>query len=80
MNQVDQPQADEVDLRNLFLKMWATRTPAFIALLVVTLGYWGIWAAVQWSAPTTYSRLIQFTFRRQPTVCIRTVRLSGSPT
>ena len=62
MNQADQPQADEVDLRNLFLKMWATRTPAFIALLVVTLGYWGIWAAAQWSAPTTYSRLIQFTF------------------
>ncbi|WIO75379.1 hypothetical protein QP938_05590 [Porticoccaceae bacterium LTM1] len=57
-------QNDEIDLKSLLRNMWAVRGPVILAVIIVTLGYWGFWAANQLLAPSpsTYSRVIQFTF------------------
>ena len=62
MDRADRPQEGETDLRALFLGVWSARMPAFVALIAVSLGYWGIWAVRQIGAPEFYSRIIQFNF------------------
>lgn len=57
--------SDEIDLRQLFLNMWAVRHYVVLAVLVVSLCYWGLWAVKQLLSPTSlsYSRVVQFTFK-----------------
>ena len=58
-------QEDEIDFRGLFKKIWAVRVPVAVAVLIVTLGYWGLWGLKQIALPSsiTYSRIVQFTFK-----------------
>ena len=66
---MSQPEADlmppqrELDLRSLILLVWSMRLPLLVALLLVTVGYWGYWL-VSRDAPEapTFSRVVQFTF------------------
>ena len=57
--------ADEIDLRTLFLNMWAVRRVVLLAVVLVMLAYWGLWTVKQVLAPSasTYSRIVQFTFK-----------------
>lgn len=61
----DSQQTDEIDLRQLLLKIWAVRVPVVVTLMLVTCVYWGFWAIKKFNAPNTYtySRIIQFTFK-----------------
>lgn len=58
-------QSDDIDLRDLFKRIWATRRVVLISVLLITAMFWGAWVIMYLANPKayTYSRIIQFTFK-----------------
>ncbi len=68
MNQIDQSkhhaQDDAIDLHKFLRIVWAVRYAVLLAVLVVTVGYWGYWSVKVLLNPPllTYGQVVHFTF------------------
>lgn len=67
MNQADQPdhrERDRVNLHGFLSDVWAMRKMILLAVLVVTVGYWGFFASKLFFSPPTFTHrlTVEFTF------------------